>query len=566
MLVASRLLVVLLTLLGVGVSSAQSFGESLAWLRMDTEIVVLSNGDLRVAETSVIRFIEGKYSFATREIDRRRLVAVRDVEVFEDGQPLRFKLEEAEGDRLRIKYYFSRPAVDEQRTFTLRYTVSGGLRYYPDGDQVYWTAVYAERGGFAVQNARVTVRLPGNATAMGIEVYGVEARVSGQNEGIIVAEALSPIPDGRAMEVRVRFPHGIVGGEPAPWQYQEDVVESRNALIALLLSLLISLGGMAAMIVIYYRSGHERGRCQGGEQPSLASSEPSPELVAALIEGRAGVRAVMALLVDLARRDVLKFRERSRSAMGGLMVISAWEIVPGERMAEAHLQPHEQAFIAALGVNQGICYLSGFQDRLGDALLGVQDAIDEAMVQAGYYAYRPNWLRAHYRGFAKVVIIAVLLLVAVALNFLTDDTKGYILYPLNSISLICFIIYLLSYIIPLRTPKGNEVYKSIKNIAEYIKNINFDGNALDSFYILYKYLPYAIAFGLEQVWLSKFVGFGVQLPHWYTIDPPSPAQNHARSEWNDIERLERGLCRLHDTLTALLCNPLPSPSPTNDEE
>jgi hypothetical protein len=224
---------------------ARAESKSLVWLRLDTEIDVLPNGDLRISETNVIDFTQGTFRWGFRDIDRRRLTDVRDIQVTEDGQPLRVELSNTDDGMLRIKYYFSRPASFEQRTFTLRYTVSGALRYYPDGDQLFWVAVYANRAGFPVQAARVTVRLPAGATADKAEIYGVRADLRGLGEGTVIGEALDPIPSGREMEVRVQFPHGIVSGTPPPWQQAfderrrfEEFEKPLYDLIALLASLL----------------------------------------------------------------------------------------------------------------------------------------------------------------------------------------------------------------------------------------------------------------------------------------------------------------------------------------
>ena len=53
----------------------------------------------------------------------------------------------------------SRRSANESETFTLSYTVHGGLRYYEGGDQLWWKAIYGERS-FAVQAGRVNVSVP----------------------------------------------------------------------------------------------------------------------------------------------------------------------------------------------------------------------------------------------------------------------------------------------------------------------------------------------------------------------------------------------------------------------
>jgi hypothetical protein len=171
----SVLLVGVALVLGLAALPGHAQTKSLEWQRLDTDITVLPNGDLQIAETNVIDFTSGTFTFGFRDIDQSRLTGISDIVVTENDQPLETEIVTTEDGSLRIKYYFLTPARDEQRTFVLRYLVSGATRYYEGGDQVFWSAVYPERNGFPVLYARSTVRLSSGATATNAEVYGVQA-------------------------------------------------------------------------------------------------------------------------------------------------------------------------------------------------------------------------------------------------------------------------------------------------------------------------------------------------------------------------------------------------------
>ncbi|GIV85912.1 MAG: hypothetical protein KatS3mg052_2919 [Candidatus Roseilinea sp.] len=278
--------------------------KSLVWTRLDTEIAVQLNGDLKITETNVIDFTSGVFSWGFRDIELTRLTEVRDIVVTERGQPLETEIVYTDDNKLRIKYYFLTPARGEQRTFVLNYTVVGATRYYNEGDQVFWAAVYPDRGGFAVQNARAVVRLPAGATATNAEVYGVRANVKGLGESVVVAEALEPIPSGDQMEVRVQFPHGILTGEPAPWQQAydarrrfEEAEKPRYDFFTLLASLLIFLGGPALAAVLYYTRGRDPDVGLVAQYLTEPPDAP-PGVLGALIDETADIRDLVATLVD----------------------------------------------------------------------------------------------------------------------------------------------------------------------------------------------------------------------------------------------------------------------------
>jgi len=505
---------------------ARAESKSLVWLRLDTEIDVQPNGDLRITETNVIRFTQGTFRFGFRDIDRRRLTDVRDVQVLEDGRPIQVELTETEDDMLRIKYYFSRPARDEQRTFTLRYTVSGALRYYPDGDQVYWVAVYADRAGFPVQDARVTVRLPAGASATNAEVYGVRADLRGLNEGVVIAEALAPIPSGREMEVRVQFPHGIVSGEPPPWQRAFDerrrfeaFEKPRYDLIALLAGLLVFFGGPAAVIALYYARGRDPNVGLVAEYLTEPPPDLSPGLAGTLVDETADVRDIVATLVDLARRGVLKISEYARPTMGGLLTTSDWQIEPGERFGQVALRPYEQALVAALGIAQGRHSLSEFRNRFYTEIPKIQNALYEALVEAGYYTRSPDQTRKRYRALANLVIFIAAVLFVIAVSVLSDLTEYSICLP-AALLMTGLLLYVVARAMPLRTRKGAEMRMRAEAFKRYLQNIEKYTKLQEAKGLFDKYLPYAIAFGLDHSWLRKFTTVDAPPPPWYV--PMSP--------------------------------------------
>ncbi|WP_161884586.1 DUF2207 domain-containing protein, partial [Deinococcus alpinitundrae] len=87
-----------------------------------------------------------------------RLTSISEVTATDGGKAARVETSIADTGKFRIKYYLNGAAQNESRTLVISYLVKGATRYYPDGDQVYWAAVYADRNGFPVLNSTVTVR------------------------------------------------------------------------------------------------------------------------------------------------------------------------------------------------------------------------------------------------------------------------------------------------------------------------------------------------------------------------------------------------------------------------
>jgi len=501
--------------------------KSLVWTRLDTEIEVQPNGDLKITETNVIDFTSGTFSWGFRDIELSRLTDVRDIVVTEGGQPLETEIVYTDDNKLRIKYYFLTPARGEQRTFVLNYTLVGATRYYDEGDQVFWAAVYPERSGFAVQNARAVVRLPAGATATNAEVYGVRADVKGLGESVVVAEALEPIPSGNQMEIRVQFPHGIITGGPAPWQRAyderrrfEETEKPRYDFFTLLASLLIFLGGPALAAVLYYTRGRDPDVGLVAEYLTEPPDAP-PGVLGTLIDETADMQDVVATLVDLARRGVLTMKEKPVEALGGALTITDWTFAPGENFGKVALRPFEQKLVDALQLNQGERALSSFRNNFYARLPELQNALYEEMVREGYYNHAPNTTRSTYQSLAIAVAVIAALAFCASIALLGGLTDYAICLPI-ALGVTALAFFLIAKNMPARTRKGADMRMRAEAFKRYLQNIEKYTDVKESKDLFEKYLPYAIAFGLEHSWTKKFAAVDAPMPPWYVPVWPRP--------------------------------------------
>lgn len=501
--------------------------KSLVWTRLDSEIVVQPNGDLKITETNVVDFTSGTFTFGYRDIQLDRLTDVRDISVTENGQPLETEIVFVEGNKLRIKYYFLVPARDEQRTFVLDFTVAGATRYYDDGDQVYWAAVYAERNGFPVQAARAVVRLPEGATATNAEVYGVRADVRGLGESVVMAEALEPIPSGQQMEVRVQFPHGIISGSPAPWQQAfderrrfEETEKPRFDFFTLLISLLIFIGGPALAAVLYVTRGRDPNVGLVAEYLTEPPDVP-PGLAGTLVDETADLRDVVATVMDLARRGVLTMKEQPMQVLGGALTVNDWGFEPGEHFGSATLRPFEQAIVQAMSLDTGPRTLSSLRNKFYVNLPRLQQALYDELVSQGYYNRAPNTTRSAYQS------LAIALFVLAGLSFcgatvLLGDLTSYAMCIPFALGATAVAFALIARQMPARTRKGAEMRMRAEAFKRYLQNIEKYTDIKEAKDLFEKYLPYAIAFGLEHSWTKKFAAVNAPMPPWYVPVWPRP--------------------------------------------
>ena len=495
--------------------------KSLEWQRLDVDITVQQNGDLRILERNVVRFTSGTFSFGYRDIQQNRITGITDIaltEGSESGEPMRFETSTADGGDFRIKYYFNTPARNEVRTFTMAYTISGAVRYYDGGDQVWWTAIYADRSGFPVKNAAVTVNLPPSATAQKAESYGVPANVTTESgDNVVHFEVTEPIPSGTAFEVRVQFPHGIVLGTAPAWQSAFDAqqtydeqVRPRNDLIALLVGVLALIGGPALAVVTWVTRGRDPNVGLIAEYLTEAPNV-TPGVAGTLVDEKVDMQDIIATMVDLARRGVIVMEEVETKDAFSTM---DYNLERGPEYGKAALKQHETALLDALNLDDKPRKLSGLKNNFYTKISKINKALYAQLVADGFYDHDPESTRNRWNGIGVTVLVLAGVLSCGAIFALSSLTNYAFCAPIGLV-LTAVIFLVMARNMPQRTRAGAEMKMRLEAFKRYLQNIEKYTNLKEATDQFDKYLPFAIAFGIDRSWVQKFSAVQTPVPPWY---------------------------------------------------
>ncbi len=559
--------------------------KSVDWQRMDVDITVNPDGTFTVVETLQIRFLGGPFRFGFRRIPRDRLEKIDNVRVqdengaykaldvrVEQGPPRSFTVYTV-GDDYYIRWFFS-PVSDTTRTFRISYRVHGGLRFYDDGDQLWWKAVFPDRDA-PVRESTVTVVAPGPVTAYAS--YFVPAEATKLDERTVRFQAKTQIPAGTAFEVRVQWPHGIVAGTPAPWQAEADAEAARlermrawdqrwrplaNLFFVVIALLLLSLG-VAGVYLLWYTRGRDKPSQVFAEYLPEPPSDLAPALAGALVDERADMKEILATIVDLARRGVLEIEEVKRPLEGTDFVFR----LKADTLDD--LQPFERKVVLGLMDSRKERYLSELKERFYREIPGIRNAIYEAVTELGYFPTNPERIRNRYRALGVALLM---------LGFFATAGGGAILStwidtafcPGIAFLVTGFILTIAASFMPRKTEKGADEaakWQAFRTYLRRLQKLPDTGKAQD---ILERYLPYAIAFGVEQSFLRRFEevaaerGEVIYWPTWYHTYPTSSGRSpgHASApqtgsggtpSLSDASRgLGRGLSGLSSSLGTML--------------
>ena len=524
-------LALLLLLLTAGAASAQS--KTLYWQRLDVDITVNEDGTFRVEETQEIVFTSGTFTYGYRDVDMRYLDDISDVEVREgnrvyqrsdSGAPYTFSTS-IQGRYFRIKWHFPETG-DSTHTYTIAYTVHGGLRYYDEGDQVWWKAVFPDRS-FPVNSSRVTVHLPAGAEVQKFDSYGSPATAQQLDERTVAFTADGRIKPGQELEVRVQFTHGVVAGAPSAWQVEADKeaaeLERQAEYDATVrpwvnlgvgaLSLFFLIMGPVGLYALWYTKGRDVPvKLVADYLPEPPSDLPA-SVVGTLVDEEADMEDILAAIVDLARRGVIEMQEVEEPGLLGIGTkrdfIYRLKEVPDD------LRPYEKTLLNEIfGRRRKERRLSDLKEKFYTAIPELKKQLYQEVVDLGFFHASPERVRSTYAG----VGIGLLVLIGVAgfcsLVTLSQYTDFAICLPL-SLGVSALGLILIARVMPRKTQAGSEAAARWNAFKRYLKDIEKYTNLEEAKEIFERYLPYAIAFGLDKEFINKFAAVEAPAPTWY---------------------------------------------------
>ncbi|MHB8992458.1 MAG: DUF2207 family protein, partial [Chloroflexota bacterium] len=499
------------------------------WQRFDVSIDLQQNGDFLVTEDQTVLFGPTTARRGFREIPLDRVVQITDVSVSEPGRDYRRGAEAPysyqvtrEGDLLRIDWWFP-PTSNAPRTFLVSYRVVGGLRYYPGGDQLFWKAIYADRP-YPIESARVAVRFPAELSADQIKTaaYPEELGVSGSlADPRTVQFAAQNLPAGTGLEVRVQFPHGLVAGEPPPWQAAADRADWYNETLRPVVNFF--LGVLALLVLVVgslwvFASWYGRGRDPGvGELPRVLSEPPGdlpPAVAGTLVDQRADVQDAVATLIDLARRGVLRIVEESRPRAGRTGRDFRLELL--QKQPEG-LHDYEQTIVDALFAEGSTARFSKMGRRFREAIPAVQWQLYNRVVREGFFPESPEAVRGRHLVLGSILLVGGAAL-AILLGMLLGEFAELVWAPFAALALVGVAKLVAAPRMPARTPEGALAAARWEAFARYLSEQQ-PREELQSHQELFEpYLPYAVAFGVDRQWVRMFAAGGAPAPRWYEVE------------------------------------------------
>ncbi len=507
-------------------AAARSFVLS----RFDVEIQVLSGGDLLVTETVSPRF-EGAWNGIERLIPveyrtpqgfNYTLLLDRVTVLDEQGAPLKF---ESSRERHYRNFRIWIPgATDAIRTFVLKYRVRNGLKFFEDHDELYWN-VTGDEWDVPIEQASVRIILPPQAT--GVRAQAFTGAYGAREQAATVTIV------GSGIEMTMTRPLGFREGLTAVVGWDKGLVTAPTALDQTRITLVSNwpLGIPLLIFGVMYRLWSTRGK-DPRLRPIAVVYEPpdrlTPAEVGTLVDESPDTRDITATVVDLAVRGYLRITERKAEHLFGLWSSMDYLFQRTKPRQEwGTLPAFERLLLEAIFKDSETdeVPLSSLENRFYASLSGIHDAIFDSLHRRKYYSQRPDRVKQGY----LVGGIVIGMLLTLALAALADRWGMAPLTALSAGLLSGVIVAWFGRIMPARTLQGTRALEGVLGFEDFLTRVEADrfNRVVKTPELFEKFLPYAMALGVEKNWARAFESIVMTAPAWY--QGTDPAHFNARS-------------------------------------
>jgi hypothetical protein len=512
---SSRFALVLLAVLAFAASAS---ARELQIRKFNSEIFVLPDSALDITETIEAKFIgiwHGIYrsipiEYVTPQGFNYTLFVKLDGATDDTGR--RLKVESSrERHYLKWKIYVD-DATDTARTITLHYRVSNGLKFFEDHDELYWN-VTGDEWDVPVENAGAQIFLPTGVTGVraldftgAYGARGQSAEVTASDNHVDVSTS-RPLAFHQGLTVVVGWDKGFVT-EPG-------TSEKINQFLASNWPLFLPVIVFIIMFWLWYT----RGRDPRTVPVTVQYAPPdamTPAEAGALVDDNVAMRDITATIVDLAVRGYLVIEEKEKSQLMGLVSNKEYVFHLKKKPNEwAGLKPHELILIAGIfanGITEAV-ELSSLQNEFYTKLPSITNSIFDALMQRGYFTHRPDYVRSAYVG-GGLAMAVVLFAMGVSLSQRTGMAAGPFLIGaiLSGAIMVGF-----GWFMPARTNEGAKALALVLGFEDFLTHVEADrmDRIAQTPATFEKFLPYAMALGVEKKWVGAFQNIYKEPPSWY---------------------------------------------------
>lgn len=426
-----------------------------------------------------------------------------------DGSANKLKYESSTSGGFRDLKIYIPDAVDTTRTVEIAYRVRNGTRFFKDYDEFYWN-VTGNDWPVPIDHVSATVHFPAAASeslrAQSFTgVYGSTQRdaTAAVNGSDARFETINPLPMRGGMTIDVYIPKGVLS-EPGAlarffWFLGGNPV------------LFLPLATFAVMFPLWWYKGRDPNAGMSVAPMYEPPPDISPAEAGTLLDDSIHPRDITSTIIDLAVRGYLKIEEVAEKGLVFTHKDYIFHLLRQKEQWGKELAPHERVMLENVFAGGTETRLSSLKNRFYTAVPVIREDIMSALKRKGIYMLDP----------ASANALSVVGAVAILIPFAILQYLGWANF-FSSIPLLvaCVLIsagiwFLFARIMTAKTVKGARTLVAVLGFQEFMNRVDADRLKVMPPSTFEKFLPYAMALGVEHHWAQAFAGIIKDPPSWY---------------------------------------------------
>jgi len=521
-------------------------------LDFNSQVDIRKDGTVEIVETIKYDFESAQKHGLFRRIDFKRTnqdnkTYIIDIDVLsvtdENGNPYNFSTSKI-GSYIELKIGDADKLISGQKTYIIKYKLSGSMTYFTDHDEFYWNLV-----GFdwliPIRNFTASISVPESIRQDDLKYICYEGVKDSTSQSCLInyfenkiqvssSKSLNP---GENVTVSLSFPkNAITVLEP-----REDKPSIFLKIFQVFIGLLLSLWYVFLPVKIFINYLKQRSFLKNNQRIVSAWFEPpqydggnvfSPAETGFIVDGVIDHKELTATIIHLAQRGFLKIKEDDKKHFSFVRLKS---------IDSPDLRNFEQQVMSAIfkegvsikdlddktveAMTEGLSNLEKFNDIIKiPQLVNLENEIKGTPVDVKEEV-RDTDLKKSKTMFGKITKFNKYVEEEVVEKGMFED-KPTETYTKN---MTLFALGLTTFNLPLtiagfiagkksvkRTLKGIEKYSEAMSLMNFLKSQDEQLNYQSMNQMFFeKLLPYAAAFGVEKIWAKRFKDITLTKPDWY---------------------------------------------------
>lgn len=503
-----------------------SLGQAQDFIIKDfhSAIVIMEDGTFTVTETIHVYFQRDKHGIYREipykykdELGKTKKIPIDIISITDEKRNKLTTQVSKKGNVVNIRIGDADRYVSGSHTYVISYRVTNGILYYDEHDELYWNitgnywkADIKKASAAVVINSSRQNQNPSFGCYTGY--YGSsqsdcshEAKVNGATF-ISTAELTA----GEGLTIAYGFDKGIVA-EPSDFDIfimSLDISENWGFILPII--------SFWFMITSWNRKGRDPKVREAVtvmySPPQVHGKELIPAEIGALIDETMDPRDISASIIGLAAKGFLKIEEIEDKIL--FIKRNDYRLTALKDDFRELTEFERELMISLFTGGISVTMVSELKNKFYQHLPKLKKAVFNQLVEYDYFDSNPQSIIVKYIGFGCIVLLAV-----GASQWLFSDSSSPV-KPIAIALLTAIPFFIFCKWMPVKTRKGALALSDCLGFQEFLQRAEKDKlERMHDKDLFSKYLPYAIALNVVDLWAKAFEGIEQNNPTWYTGGP-----------------------------------------------